>query len=315
MPLISVIIPCFKQAHFLQSAIASLQRQGVEDWEAIIVDDGSPDDTAAVALALAQQDARVRLVRKSNGGLSSARNAGMAAASGDWLQFLDADDELTPNRFIQHTQLLEEQPLLDLTVSDWQVITPDGQRSSTPLSRPRLHSPQPWLELALRWEHDLSIPVHCVLVRNALIKAHACLFNEQLPNHEDWCFWMDVWANNPRVVFTGQIGALYRMHSAAMTRNDSRMYQGYLQALQLQERQHANNRAMAEALGCKRYIGKVAYGYGLAGGLREFLATGPLKRVLPWPWQKWLLALRWLNPAAMARREVKRLGGSTGSSL
>lgn len=314
-PLISVVIPCYRQAHFLPACVASLQRQGVQAWEAIVVDDGSPDNTAQVVQGLAAQDARVRLLRKANGGLSSARNAGMAAARGTWLQFLDADDELLAGRFMQHQHLLAADPALDMSICDWQALQPSGQTHAMPMSQPRLHSAQPWLELALRWEHDLSIPVHCVLLRRGWVQQHGCVFDEQLPNHEDWSFWMDVWQGGPRVAYTGEVGALYRMHAASMTRDDGRMYRGYLQALALQLHKHPQHAGLKQALARKRRIVDLAYGFNPAGRVRKFFATGPLKQVLPWPWQKWLLARAWLDPAAQARLAAQGLPASAGSRL
>ena len=93
-PLFSIIIPCYNQASFLPDCIESILSQSFQDWEALIINDGSTDHTASVASDFAVQDARIFLVQKENGGLSSARNAGIRAASGNRLLFLDADDFL-----------------------------------------------------------------------------------------------------------------------------------------------------------------------------------------------------------------------------
>lgn len=97
--LVTVIIPCYQQGHFLHDAVSSLQTQTYTNWEAIIVNDGSSDETASVARFLCDADSRVRYLEKHNGGLSSARNAGLALANGNWIQFLDADDLLLPQKF------------------------------------------------------------------------------------------------------------------------------------------------------------------------------------------------------------------------
>ena len=80
--LVSVIIPCYQQGRFLPEAVASLQRQTHANWEAIIVDDGSTDDTDMIARRLCANDPRLRFLSKPNGGLSSARNAGLRIATG-----------------------------------------------------------------------------------------------------------------------------------------------------------------------------------------------------------------------------------------
>ena len=85
---VSVIIPCYNQALFLPKAIASLQAQTLEDWECIIVDDGSTDHTAEAASNLALQDGRIRLIQKINGGSASARDLGLQHAQCKYVQYL-----------------------------------------------------------------------------------------------------------------------------------------------------------------------------------------------------------------------------------
>ena len=90
---ISVVIPCYNQAHWLPKAISSCLNQGLEELEVIVVDDGSPDD---VTSAVTPFRSRVQLIRQTNAGPSAARNAGLNAATGDLIKFLDADDYLLP---------------------------------------------------------------------------------------------------------------------------------------------------------------------------------------------------------------------------
>lgn len=96
VPLVSVIMPCYRCADTVEAAVAGVRAQTMGDWELIAVDDGSDDNTPAVLQALARQEARMRVLRRENGGVSSARNAGMDVAKGRWLSFLDADDRLPP---------------------------------------------------------------------------------------------------------------------------------------------------------------------------------------------------------------------------
>src|SRR2546423_5505978 len=93
LPTVSVVIPCFNQAHFLASAIASAQAQDGVAVETVVVDDGSPDDASAVARACGASV----VIRQCNQGLSAARNAGLRAARGEFVVFLDGDDELIPH--------------------------------------------------------------------------------------------------------------------------------------------------------------------------------------------------------------------------
>ena len=97
--LLSIIIPCFNQAIYLHDCLDSILQQSFSDWEAIVVNDGSSDDTNNIANAYCQKDSRIKLIEKQNGGLSSARNFGIQHATGDWLLFLDADDMLMNHHF------------------------------------------------------------------------------------------------------------------------------------------------------------------------------------------------------------------------
>ena len=112
MPLISVIVPCYNQAQYLDECLQSVLDQTYTDWECIIVNDGSPDNTEDVAKKWVEKDARFRYLFKENGGLSSARNAGIEIAKGEWILPLDADDKIGN----QYLELAEKEFEKDYTV-------------------------------------------------------------------------------------------------------------------------------------------------------------------------------------------------------
>src|SRR5277367_606695 len=91
-PPVSVIIPVWNGATVLLETLRSLQVQTYANFEAIIVDDGSTDDTAAIAQKFCETDPRFSLIRQANGGVSAARNTAIERAQGEWLAFLDGDD-------------------------------------------------------------------------------------------------------------------------------------------------------------------------------------------------------------------------------
>lgn len=92
--LISVIVPCYNQAQYLDECLQSVVEQTYQNWECIIVNDGSPDNTEEVAQKWTEKDQRFKYLKKENGGLSSARNAGIVLAQGDWILPLDSDDKI-----------------------------------------------------------------------------------------------------------------------------------------------------------------------------------------------------------------------------
>lgn len=95
-PRVSIIMPCYQNGRTAADTVRSIQAQTEADWELIAVDDGSTDDTLAVLECLAREEPRMRVIHQENGGVSAARNAGMDAAKGEWLSFVDADDVLLP---------------------------------------------------------------------------------------------------------------------------------------------------------------------------------------------------------------------------
>ena len=96
MPRVSVVVPIYRVEAYLEECLASLRAQTFTDLEVVMVDDGSPDGSAAIAERVAGEDGRFTLLRQENAGLGAARNAGVAAAGGELLMFVDSDDRLPP---------------------------------------------------------------------------------------------------------------------------------------------------------------------------------------------------------------------------
>ena len=116
-PRFSVVIPAFNAAATLARAIESVQAQSWPAHEIIVVDDGSRDASAEIARQFGDG---VRLIQQANSGVSVARNAGAAAATGDWLAFLDADDWYAPDRIKLHAEWIAEDATLDFLTGDYE---------------------------------------------------------------------------------------------------------------------------------------------------------------------------------------------------
>lgn len=116
--LVSVIIPCYNYGRFLPEALESILAQTYKNWECIIVDDGSTDNTKEVALQYVQKDSRFKYVYQANGGVSSARNRALQEVTGSYIQLLDADDLLESEKFRLQAAFLEENPDVDLVYSN-----------------------------------------------------------------------------------------------------------------------------------------------------------------------------------------------------
>lgn len=103
-PLVSIIVPCYNQAQYLPESLTSIMNQTYSNWECIIMDDGSPDNTKAVAEEWLNKDTRFRYVRKTNSGICDTRNKGISMAQGDFILPLDADDKIAPE-YIEQAML------------------------------------------------------------------------------------------------------------------------------------------------------------------------------------------------------------------
>ena len=119
-PIVSIIIPTYNYGRFLQDALASLRKQSMQQWECIVVDDCSTDQTEDVVKSFAAEDSRFIYHRlERNSGVSAARNAGIAIAQGTFIQLLDADDAIAPDKLNIQVDYLQLHPQVDLVYSDF----------------------------------------------------------------------------------------------------------------------------------------------------------------------------------------------------
>src|SRR6266513_1317656 len=115
---VSIIVPCFNYARYLKECMESLVKQSYQRWECIIVDDGSTDSTPEVCARLSRWESRVTFLRHNNRGLSAARNAGIRQARGEFVQLLDADDLLEPDKLKVQVEFLDAHPDIDIALGE-----------------------------------------------------------------------------------------------------------------------------------------------------------------------------------------------------
>lgn len=114
---VSVIVPCYNQAKHLDDCLRSIQNQSFEFWECLIIDDGSPDNTAEIAKKWVDEDSRFKYFHQQNGGTSSAKNLGIKNSIGDFIQILDCDDILEQDKIsVQINNFREE---IDILISGY----------------------------------------------------------------------------------------------------------------------------------------------------------------------------------------------------
>jgi glycosyltransferase involved in cell wall biosynthesis len=186
-PRVSVIVPAYNVSRYLAEALISLERQTFQDFEALIVDDGSTDDTAAIAQSFVQRDSRFYLLQKSNGGLSSARNFGIAQANADYIALLDGDDAYCSDKLAAHVQTLDQQPSVGVVYSTSRAMRDDGSLTWVTLTgKPVQSDPL----LALFCKNFVGHGSNAVL-RRCLID-EVGNFDETLPSVEDLDLWLRI---------------------------------------------------------------------------------------------------------------------------
>ncbi len=121
--MISIIIPCYNYGHLIAETIDSILNQTYQNFEIIVINDGSTDNTETVVGAYANNDARIKYYKYSNGGLGASRNKGLEKATGNYIQFLDADDLLERSKFEVQLQIFKDNPQVDIVYGSVRYFT------------------------------------------------------------------------------------------------------------------------------------------------------------------------------------------------
>lgn len=128
MALVSIVVPIYKVEKYLSRCVQSLLNQTLKDIEIILVDDGSPDKCPEMCEDYLKVDKRIKVVHKENGGLSSARNAGINVATGKYIGFVDSDDSILPTMYEELYNVINKYNC-DFAMSDYERIMRDGREN------------------------------------------------------------------------------------------------------------------------------------------------------------------------------------------
>ena len=126
MPKVSIIVPLFNKSKYIAATLDSILQQKFDDYEVIIINDGSTDGGPQIVERYAENDRRICLINISNGGVSNARNVGLKYARGEWIQFLDGDDLIDP-QYLSEGIALAESAGVDILFTNFQMIDENGK--------------------------------------------------------------------------------------------------------------------------------------------------------------------------------------------
>lgn len=204
MPKVSVVIPAYNTAPYLAEAIESVLQQTYQDFEILVVDDGSTDNTVQVASSYVP---RIKLIEKENGGPASARNAGMRQAAGEYIAFLDSDDAWVQDKLAEQVELLERNTEIGLVFGEALMFRQiEGERQ---FGKVIGYTRSPTLKSLLLGNF---IPAQTVLFRRACLERVGYMKESAaLPVAEDFEFWLR-FAKNYSLAGINRTLAYYRIH-------------------------------------------------------------------------------------------------------
>ncbi len=203
-PILSIIIPCYNSASTLESTLDSLLSQDFQGWEAIMVNDGSPDNLEDIALKWIEKDARFKYFKKENGGLGSARNYGINKAKGNYILPLDSDNIIGKSFAKKAITIFEENVNIGVVYGDAMYF---GEKNE--LWKVGIFDKYKMLE------HNYIDA--CAIIRKSLFQELG-LYDESLPHqgHEDWDFWLRVLTTNYTFSYLEEVTFNYRVDKDSM---------------------------------------------------------------------------------------------------
>jgi len=215
--LVSVIIPCYNQADYISKALESVLAQTYSNWECIVVNDGSKDQSEAIIQSFSKKDPRIQLINQKNAGVVAARNNGFKKAKGEFIQFLDGDDWLHSNKLKTQVDYLDRYTTIDIVYCNhfhyYEQKDLLEQYNFTKVKDLK-H------EVLYEWDRGFNIPLHAPLYRKTI------WHGKELPyptdynlRYEDWVFWALLAIKDINISSIDENLAYYRVHGSNFTSN------------------------------------------------------------------------------------------------
>ena len=232
-PLVSVVVAAYNYGNFIHETLNSVLAQTYSNWECLVIDDGSTDNTSDIVKAFCIQDSRFSYHYHSNRGLPATRNVGIHLAKGDFFQWLDADDLLERDKLKKQIEVFELKPNIDIVYSDLCYFY-DGKPEKL------IYSPnfnRPWTLKKSGKTQDLIkfMLISCVIMPSMPLLRRQVVekvggFNEDYKFVEDWNFWLRVFIKDFQIDYLDSKNTfiLMRLHANSMTKSRLNMINGFL---------------------------------------------------------------------------------------
>ncbi len=228
----SIIVPIYNVEKYISTCIESVLKQTFDDYELILVVDGSPDGSLDICKSFSDRDSRIRVIEKENSGVSDTRNMGMKAAKGDFICFIDGDDYLKDGSLGRFSKVIDEHPDLEVLLGRLDVIKDDGTYLKDPVSYRHFDRTAKSLDnLCKLIQYDeLVWNVFAHIFRREFIEAHDLYFTQGQVGSEDLDFVFKVLIQECRLAVIDESMCVYRIfrQGSATTKFNFGLYQGEL---------------------------------------------------------------------------------------
>jgi len=209
-PLVSIIMPAYNASAFIHSSINSVLEQSYLNWELIVVDDGSIDDTSLLVEEI--EDHRIRLIRKVNEGVAAARNTGLKIARGEYIGFLDSDDLWLPEKLSEQVAFMESNPEYVFTYTNYSSFIDSNEEIPNKQLEPFIIEDTKNRLLVFNFIATLT-----VIARSSSVRSVGG-FDESLFGPEDWDLWLKLSAVGDFGFIDSSLGK-YREHDLGISKN------------------------------------------------------------------------------------------------
>jgi hypothetical protein len=290
VPLVSIIIPTYNNKEWISQAINCSLDQTYSKKEIIVVDDGSDDGTEK--LIKQKYGESVLYFKQKNKGPGSARNTGIRHASGQYLQFIDADDFIFPEKIEIQVDSLKNFSERSISYCKYKICDEQLNEIRQDQTKTFLGEGNQLENLILRWETEISIPIHCFLFNMEFFKKNKIKFDEKLPANEDWQCWIEIFSLRPNVVFVNKPLAYYRVRTNSRCRNRGKMRKSALKVIKNQAKKNQTNHNLLCVLKQKKKL--IKYNYKEEAPFMKLLNSFPpiFKKIynskVPWRIQRLL---------------------------
>lgn len=203
---VSIVMPAHNAGRYMEAAARSVTAQSFGDWELLVIDDGSADNTAVLAQSFAEKDDRIRLLRNErNLGAALSRNRGIAAARGEWIAFLDSDDLWMPDKLEKQLALIAKHPDAALTYTASTFIDENGR-------------PYPYIQHAEERTDYQALLRHNLMSCSSVMARRELLLRYPFPSgalHEDYAVWLQMLREIPCAYGLDEPLLRYRLSKAS----------------------------------------------------------------------------------------------------